>query len=34
MASSPGPGEQRGTKLEQPNTIAKAAEGSPVSRGN
>jgi penicillin-binding protein 1A len=34
IASSPGPGEQRGTKLEQPNTIAKAAEGSPVSRGN
>ena len=34
MASSPGPGEQRGTKLEPPNTIAKAAEGSPVPRGN
>src|SRR5437867_10191582 len=32
MASSPG--EQRGAKLEQPNAIAKAAEGSPVSRGN
>ena len=34
MASSPGPGQERGAKLEQPNTVAKAAEGSPVSRGN
>jgi penicillin-binding protein 1A len=34
MASSPGPGEQRGAKLEQPGATVKAAEGSPASRGN
>jgi penicillin-binding protein 1A len=34
LVSSPGTGEQRGAKLEQPNTIAKTAEGAPASRGN
>jgi penicillin-binding protein 1A len=34
LVSSPAPGEQRGAKLDQPNTVAKTAEGAPASRGN
>jgi penicillin-binding protein 1A len=34
LVSSPGPGQERGAMLEQPNTIAKAADGSSLPRGN